>query len=119
MYLIDEEYLQKVLIITLVLCVAPRHVNAIVFFTSFYDKLKLQEEINDVRGFPGDPSDKNPPTNAGNIRDAGSIPGWGKIACKTKWQPTSVSLPGGSHGQRSLAGCSPWGRKESGMTEVT
>ena len=60
MYLIDEEYLQKVLIITLVLCVAPRHVNAIVFFTSFYDKLKLQEEINDVRGFPGDPSDKEP-----------------------------------------------------------
>ena len=30
-----------------------------------------------------------------------------------------VFLPGESHGQRSLAGYSPWGRKESGMTEAT
>ena len=30
---------------------------------------------------------------------------------------TPVSLPGKSHGQRSLEGCSPWGRKESGITE--
>ena len=30
---------------------------------------------------------------------------------------TPVSLPGKSHGQRSLVGCSPWGHKESGMTE--
>ena len=29
----------------------------------------------------------------------------------------SVSLPGKSHGQRSLAGCSPWGCKELGTTE--
>ena len=34
-----------------------------------------------------------------------------------KWQPTPVLLPGKSHGQRSLVGCSPWGRKESDMTE--
>ena len=31
----------------------------------------------------------------------------------------SVFLPGESCGQRSLAGCSSWGRKESVMTEVT
>ena len=31
--------------------------------------------------------------------------------------PTPVLLPGKSHGQRSLVGCSPWGRKESDMTE--
>ena len=41
----------------------------------------------------------------------------GKIPWRRKWQPTPVSLPGKSHGQRSLVGCSPWGRKESGMTE--
>ena len=29
----------------------------------------------------------------------------------------SVCLPGESHGQRSLAGYSPWGHKESDMTE--
>ena len=32
-------------------------------------------------------------------------------------QPTPVFLPGKSHGQRSLVGYSPWGRKESGLTE--
>ena len=35
------------------------------------------------------------------------------------WQPTPVFLPGESHGQRSLVGCSPWGRKESDLTEAT
>ena len=30
---------------------------------------------------------------------------------------TPVFLPGESHGQRSLAGYSPWGRKELDMTE--
>ena len=31
--------------------------------------------------------------------------------------PTPVLLPGKSHGRRSLVGCSPWGRYESGTTE--
>ena len=31
--------------------------------------------------------------------------------------PTPVILPGKSHGQRSLEGCSPWGREESDTTE--
>ena len=34
-----------------------------------------------------------------------------------QWHPIPVLLPGKSHGQRSLAGCSPWGRKESDVTE--
>ena len=34
------------------------------------------------------------------------------------WHPTPVLLPGESHGQRSLVGCSPWGREESDMTEL-
>ena len=37
----------------------------------------------------------------------------------TAWQPTPVFLPGESHGQRSLAGYSPWGCKELDTTEVT
>ena len=36
-----------------------------------------------------------------------------------KWQPTPVLLPGESQRQRNLAGYSPWGCKELGMTEVT
>ena len=35
---------------------------------------------------------------------------------RRKWQPTPVFFPGGSHGQRSLAGYSPRGCKESDMT---
>ena len=36
---------------------------------------------------------------------------------RRKCQPTPVLLPGESHGRRSLVGYSPWGRKESDMTE--
>ena len=40
-----------------------------------------------------------------------------KIPWRSKWQPTPVSLPGKSHGWRSLASYILWGRKESDMTE--
>ena len=40
-----------------------------------------------------------------------------KIPWRREWQPTPVFLPGESHGQRSLAGYSLWGRKESDTTE--
>ena len=36
---------------------------------------------------------------------------------RREWQPTPEFLPGESHGQRSLAGHSPRGRKESDTTE--
>ena len=39
-----------------------------------------------------------------------------KIAWSRKWQPTPVSWLGKFHGQKSLAGYSPWGLKESDMT---
>ena len=42
---------------------------------------------------------------------------WGSIPWRREWQPTPVLLPGQSHGQRSLVGYSPWGRKESDTTE--
>ena len=38
-------------------------------------------------------------------------------AWRRKWQPTSIFLPGKSHGLRILVGYSPWGHKESDMTE--
>ena len=40
-----------------------------------------------------------------------------KVPWRRKWQSTPVLLPGKSHGQRSLVGYSPWGRKESDTTE--
>ena len=41
----------------------------------------------------------------------------GKIPWRREWLPTLVFLPGEFHGQRSLGGYSPWGCKESDMTE--
>ena len=33
-----------------------------------------------------------------------------RLVRRRQWQPTPALLPGESHGQRSLVGCSPWGR---------
>ena len=38
----------------------------------------------------------------------------GKIPWRREWQPTPVFLLGKSHGQRSLVGYNPWGRKRIG-----
>ena len=43
----------------------------------------------------------------------------GKMPWRRAWQPTPVFLPGEAHGQRSLAGYSPQGHKESDTTEET
>ena len=81
-------------------------------------------------GFPGGSVVKNPPANAG---DVGLLSGLGRALgegngnpLQYSWQatvhevarighdlatkppPQPVFLPGKSHGQRSLAGCSPW-----------
>ena len=64
-------------------------------------------------GFPGGSVIKNPPAK----EEMWDLALSGKMPWKRKWQPTPVSLPGKSHGQRSLAGYSPWGRKESDVTE--
>ena len=73
-----------------------------------------------IWGFPGGTGGKkkkNPPANAEHTRDTGSIPRLGGSTWSRKWQPTPVVLPGESHGQRSLAGYSPRGRKESDTSE--
>ena len=50
---------------------------------------------------------KNPPTNAGDIRDIGSIPGWGRSPGGGSGPPTLVFLPGESHGQRNVVDWAP------------
>ena len=52
-------------------------------------------------------------------RRPGFAPWVRKIPRKRAWQPTPVFLPGESHGQRGLAGCSPQGRTGSDVTEAT
>ena len=58
---------------------------------------EIYHGMNSTQGFPGDSVVKNPLANAG-VRGR-------------KWQSTPVFLPGKSHGQGSLVGYSPWGRK--------
>ena len=53
---------------------------------------------------------KNPPANAG---DTGLIPGLGRSPGVRNGKPLPVFLPGKFYGQRSLAGYSPRGSKES------
>ena len=70
-------------------------------------------------GIPGGSDGKESAYSAG---EPGSIPGSGGSA---GWEDPlekgmathSVFLPGEFHGQRSLAGYSPWGCKESDTTE--
>ena len=52
-----------------------------------------------------------------NAGDTSFIPWVGKIPWRRAWQSTPVFLPGESHGQRSLAGYSPWGCKELDRNE--
>ena len=54
---------------------------------------------------------KNPPANAGDVRDVGYDICVGKIPWRRAWQPTPVFLPGESHGQTSLAGYLLWGHR--------
>ena len=68
--------------------------------------------------FPGGSDGKESANSMGNIRDAGFIPGLGRFPWRRAWLPTPVFLPGESHGQRSLASSSPFGHKESDLTNT-
>ena len=59
---------------------------------------------------------KKQPASTGDVRDMGSLPGLGRFPWHRKWQPTPVFLPEESHEQRSLAGYSPRGHRESDIT---
>ena len=58
---------------------------------------------------------KNPPANAGDLRDVGSIPGLGRFL----ENGLAIHSSGESQGQGSLVGCHLWCHTESDTTEVT
>ena len=64
------------------------------------------------RGFSGGSDSEG---SACNVGDLDSI--WVGKMWKREWLPTPVFLPGHFHEPRSLAGCSPWGHKESDTIE--
>ena len=60
---------------------------------------------------------KNRPANTGPAKTR-EFDLWIREICwRREWHPTPGFLPGKSHGQGSLAGCSPWGHQELDMTE--
>ena len=61
-------------------------------------------------GFPGGTMVKNPPANAGDARDVGSIPGSGRSPGEGNGSPLQYSCLENSMDR-------PWGRKESDTTE--
>ena len=58
-------------------------------------------------GFPGGSSGKNPPVNAGGLRDVGSIPGLGRVPGGEHGNPLQYSCLENPYTQRSLVGCGP------------
>ena len=73
-----------------------------------------KEKLGAKQGLPWWISGKEP---IWRCRRHGFDPWTGKIPWRRKWQPTSVFLPGETHGQRNLVGYTPWGHKESETTE--
>ena len=88
--------------------VFPLHVYLYACFFSSYYK---DPSYVGLMGLPGSSVVKNPPNAGGGGVGVGFNPLVRKIPWRRKWPSTPVFLPGKSHGQRSLAGHSPWGRK--------
>ena len=71
------------------------------------------------KGFPGGASGKEDTWQCRRWRRCGFYPWVRNIPWRRTWQPTSVFLPGESHGQRSRAGYSPWGCKETRLKQLS
>ena len=68
------------------------------------------------KGFPGGSVVKEPACQCKRSESDLQVR---KIPWRREWWPTPVFLPGESHGQRCLGGCSPWGRKTARHDWVT
>ena len=108
-----EDTVEEVVFQIVSICLSFAHVQFFFFFFSCSVFLKYLQP-------------KGPPQNIGALtgqckscKRCGVDPWVGKITCKRKWQPTPVFFLGKSHGQRLLAGYSPWGHKESDTAEHT
>ena len=72
------------------------------------------QDLRAQHGFPGGVEGKESTCNAG---DTGSVPGSGRFPGEGNGNLLQYSCLGESHGQRSLVAYSPWGHKESDITE--
>ena len=78
--------------------------------------LSFKKSLLIYAGFPGGSEVKDPPAGA---RDVGSTPGLGRSPGEGNSNPLQYFLPGKSHRQRSLAGYSPWGCRETRLSNRT
>ena len=69
-------------------------------------------------GFPGGTSGKEPACQYRRHKRCRFNPWVGKIPWRKAWRPFQYSCLENLYGERSLAGCHPWGCKESDMTEA-
>ena len=104
----------------------PGQTQLWIFYTGTENKLVLlgleskwkisspPKSLFKIIGFPGGSVDKRICLKCRRTR---FDPWVGKIPWTREWQPTPAFLPGEFHGQRSLAGYSPWGHKESDTTD--
>ena len=74
------------------------------------DRLSTPESLS----FPDVSDDKESACNVGNL---GSVPGLRRSPVRVHSNPFQYYWLEDAHGQRSLVGCSPWGCKESDMTQ--
>ena len=77
-------------------------------------KFLLFMYYKNILGFPSDSDGKE---STCHVRDLGSIPGLGRSPGGGHCKPLQYSCLENPHGQRSLAGYSPWDHKESDTTE--
>ena len=88
-----------------------------IFLASFKWKWYLETTVWAYGGFRSGSVVKRKNKSTCLCRRRGFDPWVRKIPWRRKWQPTPAFLPGKFHGQRSLAGYSPWSHKESDTTE--
>ena len=79
-------------------------------------ELKIRTKISIKKGLTGGSEVRSLPAMR-EPQETVFHPWVGKIPWRMAWRPTPVFLPGESHGQRSLAGYSPQGHRESDTTE--
>ena len=70
-----------------------------------------------ILSFPSGARGKEPACQCRRLTEVGSIPGWGRSPGGGHGNPLQYSCLENPHGQRSLAGYSPWGLKALDMTE--
>ena len=87
--------------------------NFDVYSTYCFTSLLVKHKECLLMGFSGDSVGKESVYNSGHL---GSIPGLGRSPGGGHGNPLQYSCLQNPHGQRNLAGYSPWGDKESDTT---